>query len=72
MKVTGLNGREYNLDLKKYSKQRSGCSYYHKIARELLCEMFSGYNVYEEVKLPGTVNPAKRSVLYLTFTFRML
>lgn len=29
--------------------------------------MFSGYSVYEEVKLPGTVNPAKKSVLYLDF-----
>ena len=62
MKVTGLNGREYDLDLKKYSKQRSKCSYYHKRVRELLSEIFSGYNVYEEVKLPGTVNPAKKSV----------
>lgn len=67
MKVTGLNGREYILDLKKYSKQRSKCSYYHKIARELLHDIFSGYSVYEEVKLPGTVNPAKKSVLYLDF-----
>ena len=67
MKVVGLNGREYNLDLKKYSKLRTGCSYYHKIARILLQEIFAGYNVYEEVKLPGTVNPAKKSVLYLDF-----
>lgn len=67
MKVTGLNGREYTLDLKKYSKQRSKCSYYHKVARELLHDIFSGYSIYEEVKLPGTVNPAKKSVLYLDF-----
>ena len=67
MKVTGLNGREYNLDLKKYSKQRTKCSFYHKMARELLSEIFSGYSVYEEVKLPGSVNPAKKSVLYLDF-----
>ena len=67
MKVTGLNGKEYNLDLKKYSKQRSRCSYYHRVARELLQEIFSGYSIYEEVKLPGTVNPAKKSVLYLDF-----
>jgi len=67
MKVTGLNGREYTLDLKKYSKQRSKCSYYHRVARELLHDIFSGYSIYEEVKLPGTVNPAKKSVLYLDF-----
>jgi len=67
MKVVGLNGREYNLDLKRYSKPRQKCSYYHKVARGLLQKIFSGYNVYEEVKLPGTVNPAKKSVLYLDF-----
>ena len=67
MKVVGLNGKEYNLDLKKYSKQRSKCSYYHKVARELLSDVFAGYSIYEEVKLPGTVNPAKKSVLYLDF-----
>jgi hypothetical protein len=67
MKVTGLNGLEYILDLKKYSKQRSRCSSYHRIAREILGEKFKGYSVYEEVKLPGTVNPAKKSVLYLDF-----
>ena len=67
MKVMGLNGREYNLDLKKYSKQRQKCSYYHHLARELLHDMLPGYNIYEEVKLPGSVNPAKKSVLYLDF-----
>jgi hypothetical protein len=67
MKVTGLNGHEYILDLKKHDKQRSNCSQYHRRARELLAEKFKGYSVYEEVKLPGTVNPAKKSVLYLDF-----
>jgi len=67
MKVVGLNGREYILDLKKYSKQRSKCSYYHQIARGLLAEIFSGYSVYEEVKLPGSVKAFKKSVLYLDF-----
>ncbi len=67
MKVTGLNGYEYNLDLKKYSVQRSKCSFYHKRARAMLNELFKGYSVYEEVKLPGSVNPAKKSVLYLDF-----
>ena len=67
MKVTGLNGREYNLDLKKYTIQRESCSFYHKIARVLLKEMFRGYNIYEEVKLPGSVKPSKKSVLYLDF-----
>lgn len=67
MKVVGLNGREYNLDLKKYSNPRSRCSMYHRIARDLLSEIFSGYNIYEEVKLPGSRDPSKKSVLYLDF-----
>ena len=67
MKVTGLNGREYNLDLKKYSNPRQSCSFYHKVARGLLQEVFRGYNIYEEVKLPGSVKPSKKSVLYLDF-----
>jgi hypothetical protein len=67
MKVLGLNGKEYNLDLKRYSKERSNCSKYHVRARQVLLEKFNGYSVYEEVKLPGTVNPAKKSVLYLDF-----
>ena len=67
MKVMGLNGREYTLDLKRYSKQRSNCSLYHKMARDLLSEVFSGYSIYEEVKLPGSVKPSKKSVLYLDF-----
>lgn len=67
MNVVGLNGRDYRIDLKKYEKQRTKCSYYHKIAREILNEKFKGFTVYEEVKLPGTVNPAKKSALYLDF-----
>lgn len=67
MKVVGLNGLEYNLDLNRYSNRREKCSYYHKVARELLHEMFQGYNIYEEVKLPGTVNPAKKSALHIDF-----
>lgn len=67
MKVLGLNGKQYHLDLKKYSNQKSNSSFFHKIARELIHELFSGYNIYEETKLPGTVDPAKKSALYLDF-----
>jgi len=67
MKVIGLNGREYNLDLKKYiDNDRSKRSFYHLRAREIIKNIFRGYTVLE-VKLPGTVNPAKKSVLYLDF-----
>ncbi len=68
MKVTGLNGREYNLDLKKYmNNDRTKRSFYHLQAREIIQDIFHGYNILEEVKLPGSVKPAKKSVLYLDF-----
>jgi hypothetical protein len=68
MKVVGLNGREYNLDLKKYiDNDRSKRSFYHLQARELIKDIFHGYNILEEVKLPGSVKPSKKSVLYLDF-----
>lgn len=67
MKFIGLNGKEYNIDLKKYSIQKTTSSQYHKAARDLLCDIFHGYNIYEEVKLPGTVDPAKKSALHIDF-----
>ena len=68
MKVVGFNGREYNLDLKKYIRNhRSKRSRYHVLAREIISEVFNGYNILEEVKLPGSRDPAKKSVLYLDF-----
>ena len=56
MKVYGLNGKEYNLNLKKYKVYRDDPkkkSKYHIRARKVLSELFSGYNILEEVKLPG-------------------
>ena len=70
MKVVGLNGREYNINLKKYlvkKNDKTVKSKYHIAARELLAEMFSGYTVLEEVKLPGSRCPSKKSVLFLDF-----
>tara|TARA_B110000902_G_C14221453_1_gene555329 strand:+ start:252 stop:677 length:426 start_codon:yes stop_codon:yes gene_type:complete len=70
MKVQGLNGREYNLNLQKYKVYRDDTkkkSKYHIVARKMLSEIFSGYNVLEEVKLPGSTASHKRSVLYLDF-----
>ena len=70
MKVTGLNGREYNIDLKKYiikNDDKTVKSKYHMAARKLLAEMFKGYTVLEEVKLPGSRCPSKKSALFLDF-----
>ena len=70
MKVTGLNGREYNVNLKKYivrKDDKTVKSKYHMAARELLAEMFKGYTVLEEVKLPGSRCPSKKSALFLLY-----
>ena len=70
MKVVGLNGREYNVDIKKYIVRKDDKkikSKYHLAARELLQEIFSGYTIVEEMKLPGSRDPAKKSTLFLDF-----
>jgi len=70
MKVKGLNGRTYNLDLKSHlvrpddERKKSAP---HLKARDLLQEFFNGYFIYEEVKLPGSRDPSKKSVLFLDF-----
>jgi hypothetical protein len=70
MKVKGLNGIGYNLNLNKYKVYKDDLkkkSKYHIRARRVLSELFSGYNILEEVKLPGSTASHKRSVLYLDF-----
>ena len=70
MKVLGLNGREYNINLKRYilkNDDKTVKSKYHMAARKLLHEMFLGYSILEEVKLPGSRDPAKKSTLFLDF-----
>lgn len=70
MKVVGLNGRTYNLNLNDYIVAKNDerkRSMPHMQARELLQESFKGYTIYEEVKLPGSTKPSKKSVLFLDF-----
>jgi len=70
MKVIGLNGVHYNIDLKKYLIQSDDAkkkSKYHLMARELLTDLFKGYFIYEEVKLPGSRTPDKKSALFFDF-----
>lgn len=67
MKVIGLNNKEYNIDFKKYNKARAKCSSYHSSIRHILKELFSGFVICEEVKVPGSLNPAKKAALYLDF-----
>ena len=70
MKVIGLNDREYHLDLKKYivrADDKTKKSKYHLLARKLIKETFNGHTVLEEVKLPGSRDPSKKSTLFLDF-----
>lgn len=70
MKVVGLNGRTYNLDTSKYIVKHNSThkkSQYHLKARELLNEMFAGFHVLEEVKLPGSRDASLKSALFLDF-----
>ena len=66
MKAIGFSGREYVWNLTKYdvyhndTKKRSK---YHLAARKIIREIYSSYRILEEVKLPGSVKPSKRSVL---------
>jgi len=70
LKVIGLNNKEYNLNLKEYIVRENNTkkkSKYHLLARNLIKETFSSYSILEEVKLPGSRNPSKKSVLFLDF-----
>jgi very-short-patch-repair endonuclease len=70
MKVVGINGKEYVWNLTGYdvfnddAKKRSK---YHIRARKLLKELFHSYRILEEVKLPGSTELHRKSVLYLDF-----
>lgn len=63
MKVTGLNGKIYNLDtggrVHEYDRDRSQ---YHKKAKKILTELFPSDIILEEVFLPGC-----KSKLYCDF-----
>ena len=70
MKVTGLNNKEYHLDLKRYivrENDEKRKSKYHILARSIIKEAFNSYSVLEEVKLPGSRDPSKKSALFLDF-----
>jgi hypothetical protein len=70
LKVVGINGKEYVWNLTGYgvfdddSRRRSK---YHVRARNLLKDIFHSYRILEEVKLPGSTELHRKSVLYLDF-----
>lgn len=70
MKVVGINGKEYVWNLSEYdvfNDDKRKRSKYHIRARKILKEVFHSYRILEEVKLPGSTESHKKSVLYLDF-----
>jgi len=70
MKVIGINGKEYIWNLSDYNVFNDDTrkrSKYHIRARKLLKDIFNSYRILEEVKLPGSSETHKKSVLYLDF-----
>lgn len=70
MKVVGINGKEYVWNLTGYdvfNNDQRKRSKFHLRARNLLKEVFNSYRILEEVKLPGSTELHRKSVLYLDF-----
>ncbi len=70
MKVIGINGKEYVWNLTGYdvfNDDKRKRSKFHVRARKLLKELFNSYRILEEVKLPGSTELHRKSVLYLDF-----
>jgi very-short-patch-repair endonuclease len=70
LKVTGINGKEYVWNLTGYNvfnDDKRKRSKYHVKARNLLKEIYNSYRILEEVKLPGSTELHRKSVLYLDF-----
>lgn len=70
MKVIGINGKEYIWNLSGYdvfNDDKRKRSKFHIRARNLLKELFNSYRILEEVKLPGSTELHRKSVLYLDF-----
>ena len=70
MKVVGINGKEYSWNLTGYdvfNDDKRKRSKFHIRARNLLKELFNSYRILEEVKLPGSTELHRKSVLYLDF-----
>lgn len=54
MNVTGLDGKQYKLNLTKYVRAKPACSKPHLEARTLLKDIFPVSKILEEVRLPGS------------------
>lgn len=67
MKITGLDGKEHSLKLKRRWIIDSKCSKLHLRARILLTKEFPYDIIYEELTLPGTKNERQARPLFADF-----
>lgn len=67
MKVVGFDRKVYSWNLKSSELQDESRSKLHIKARELLDEIFPYAKSYEDVTLPGSSTPRRRSSLYADF-----
>lgn len=68
-RVLGFDKKEhlFNYSKNKSRKFTEDKSTLHKFAREIICELFPGMSVYEEVTLPGSQRFGRKSLLYADF-----
>jgi hypothetical protein len=70
LKALGFDGRERNWNLTKcvvMGDQKRPRSKLHILARKLLREQFPYDTILEEVPLPGSHKPSRKSTLYVDF-----
>lgn len=70
MKAVGFDGRKRNWNLSKglvSGDQKRHRSNLHILARKLLREQFPYDTILEEVPLPGSHKPSRKSTLYVDF-----
>lgn len=68
-KVIGFDGREhkFNFPKNRYRKFTDDKSSLHLQARDLIKETWPNRSIYEEVTLPGSKKPGRKSLLYADF-----
>jgi len=68
-RVLGFDKKEhlFNYSKNKSRKFTENKSTLHKVAREIISELFPGMSLYEEVTLPGSKRFGRKSMLYADF-----
>jgi len=70
VKIIGLDGKERSWNLSKYKTSKNSSrprSQYHIKARKLLRGIFPRDKILEEVSLPGSNTPTRKSTLFADF-----